>query len=93
MKYVLTGWIGTINHYHAGHFALSTVLAVHAMLGTEVLHTHLVPACISHQGLVMIGVEPSLFRLSGVRWGHTTLLALYGLTTGPQAPRALAYAG
>lgn len=93
MKYALTDWIRTINRYPTGHFALSAVLAVCTVLGTAILHSRLAPACISHQGLVMIGVEPSLFRLSGVRRGHTALLALNGLMTGPQAPRALVYPG
>lgn len=41
----------------------------------------------------MIGAEPSLFSLTGAKWGQTTLLALYGLMTEPQGPRVLAYPG
>lgn len=41
----------------------------------------------------MLGVEPSLFSLTEVKWEQTTPLALYGLMTEPQGPRVLAYPG
>lgn len=37
MKYMLPGWIRTMNHYHAGYLALSAVPGVCTMLGTEKL--------------------------------------------------------
>lgn len=44
MKYILSGWIRTINHYHAGYLALSAVPGVCTVLGIEKRQAHLVPA-------------------------------------------------
>lgn len=60
------------------------------------VHTVLAPCAwlvFPHQDLVMLGVEPSLFSLTEVKWEQTTPLALYGLMTEPQGPRVLAYPG
>lgn len=87
MKYTLAGWIRIINHYHTSYFVLSAVPGGPYCAGTLCL------AGVCHQSLVMIGAEPSLFSLTGAKWGQTTLLALYGLMTEPQGPRVLAYPG